>query len=189
MVRRGAGVLIDKYLGVPIEYDEGNFVEVEMGVGVSEGKEGLVDLGGDGGASEKEFLSPEYMIQDEVEVEDAFGQVRLRLLAVEEHHCNSALGRLFAHITGKPKPARVDGQIATRELLGSQDEETERNSSQAEVDAETDTIRMKRRGFSGSETHTLLPLPQSFMKKVFVESAWNKSSATKGEEHQVRISG
>ncbi|KAH7831919.1 uncharacterized protein MONOS_16276 [Monocercomonoides exilis] len=67
----------------------------------AEGKEGLVDLGGDGGVSEKEFLSPEYMIQDEVEVEDAFGQVQPQLLAVEEHHCNSALGRLFAHITGE----------------------------------------------------------------------------------------
>ncbi|KAH7822325.1 uncharacterized protein MONOS_14459 [Monocercomonoides exilis] len=101
MVRRGADVLIDKYMVGVVEYDEGDFVEVEIGVGVSEGKEGLVDLAGDGGASEKEFLSPEYMIQDEVEVEDAFGQVRLRLLAVEEHYCNSALGRLFAHITGE----------------------------------------------------------------------------------------
>ncbi|KAH7823606.1 uncharacterized protein MONOS_14466 [Monocercomonoides exilis] len=67
----------------------------------AEGKEGLVDLGGDGGASEKEVLSHEYMIQDEAEVEDAFGQVQLRLLAVEGHHCNSALGRLFAFITGE----------------------------------------------------------------------------------------
>ncbi|KAH7830164.1 uncharacterized protein MONOS_10293 [Monocercomonoides exilis] len=67
----------------------------------AEGKEGLVDLGRNGGASEKEFLSHEYIIQDEAEVEDAFGQVQLRLLAVEEHHCNSALRKLFAHIAGE----------------------------------------------------------------------------------------
>ncbi|KAH7828810.1 uncharacterized protein MONOS_13371 [Monocercomonoides exilis] len=101
----------------------------------AEGKEGLVDLGGDGRASEKEFFSPEYIIQDEAEVKDAFGHVQQRLLSVEEHRCNSALGRLFAHITAKP--AREDGQITTRELLGSQEVETERNSSFAEVDAET----------------------------------------------------
>ncbi|KAH7830185.1 uncharacterized protein MONOS_10995 [Monocercomonoides exilis] len=67
----------------------------------AEGKEGLVDLGGEGGASEKEVLTHENIIQDEAEDEDAFGQAQLRLPAVEEHHCNSALGRLFAHITGK----------------------------------------------------------------------------------------
>ncbi|KAH7817969.1 uncharacterized protein MONOS_12714 [Monocercomonoides exilis] len=251
---RGAGVLIDKNLVCVVECDEGDFVEVEIGVGVcvgvvklsdwrvssermlskAEGKEGLVDLGGDGGASEKEVLSHEYIIQDKAEVEDAFGQVQQRLLAVEEHRCNSALGRLFAHITGehinlrsavkgtspfqintraaqldectmlvlleegKPiivlwsgaaKPARVDGQIATRELQASKEEETERNSSLAEVDAEKDVIMMKERGSSFRETYTLLLHLQSFMKKVFVESAWNKSSTTKGEEHQVWISG
>ncbi|KAH7822315.1 uncharacterized protein MONOS_6446 [Monocercomonoides exilis] len=215
-----AGVLFDKYLVGAVECIEEEDVDVEVCVGEvnladggvssermlseAEGKERLVDLGGDGGASEKEVLSREGVVQDKAEVEDAFGQVQLRFLAVEEHHCNSALRRLFAHATNKhkhnpliilriqpkpTKPAGANGQIATRELQGSQEEETERDSSLAEVDAEKDMIRMKRRGFSGSETHTLLPLPQSFMKKVFVESAWKKSSATKGEEHQVRISG
>eukprot|EP00770_Monocercomonoides_exilis_P016609 MONOS_16582.1-p1 / transcript=MONOS_16582.1 / gene=MONOS_16582 / organism=Monocercomonoides_exilis_PA203 / gene_product=unspecified product / transcript_product=unspecified product / location=Mono_scaffold01883:13-1326(-) / protein_length=430 / sequence_SO=supercontig / SO=protein_coding / is_pseudo=false len=149
---RGAGVLVDEYLVGAVEGDEGEEVDIEVGVsgggvgaadggvggerglGEVEGKEGLVDLGGDGGAPEKEVLSSEGVVEGEAEVEDGEGDGRsasragaveeeaaapagragadalgedarrhaqLRLVAVEAHHCGSALGRLFAHAAGE----------------------------------------------------------------------------------------
>ncbi|KAH7818950.1 uncharacterized protein MONOS_4423 [Monocercomonoides exilis] len=76
-------------------------------------------------------------------------------------------------------PASVGGLTTSRAATVIKENETERDLSSEEVDAETDTIYMKRRGRSCYKTHALQQLPQLHMKKVFVESAYKKSSLQK----------
>ncbi|KAH7831551.1 uncharacterized protein MONOS_9190 [Monocercomonoides exilis] len=116
---RGSCALVDEYLVGAVEGDEVEDVDVEAGVGVGgvgaadggvgcerglgevEGKEGLVDLGEDGGAPEKEVLSSEGVVEGEADVEDGEGDGRNASrtgVVVKEA---SALGRLFAHAAGE----------------------------------------------------------------------------------------
>ncbi|KAH7828530.1 uncharacterized protein MONOS_15530 [Monocercomonoides exilis] len=97
----------------------------------------------------------------------------------------SPLLAVWEQMRSKParevEPSRAGGQMATRELQASKEEETERDSSLAEVDAETDAIRMKRRGCSGRESHALLLPARSQMQVALVESTWKRSNASKDE--------